>query len=174
MTSDMTLWVKLDFNDEDCNGYDIKGFTDIASVKKDFGRDHSVAKHNGKVMEDESLVPQTTTEDNPLHLLQEICKAHAMTFNLRYILISGIYMCTIDEPHEDKYQEKIGHATQKISKILSPKKGQILIYNDQVLSFETELRDLETTKNNRLLVVCTLGKYNDLLIIIVFYNYYTY
>lgn len=157
MTSDMTLWVKLDFNDEDCNGYDIKGFTDIASVKKDFGRDHSVAKHNGKVMEDESLVPQTTTEDNPLHLLQKICKAHAMTFNLRYTLISGIYMRTIDEPYEDKHQEKMGHATQKISEILS-EEDKILIYNDQVLPFETKLHNFETTVHNRLWVVYTLGK----------------
>lgn len=157
MTSDMTchLWVKLDDESPCRHVIDLKKLTDIASVKKKYDRDF--AKHNGKVMEDESLVPQTTTKDNPLHLLQEICKAHAMTFNLRYILISGIYMRTIDEPHEDKNQEKMGHATQKISEILS-EEGKILIHNDQVLPFKTELHNFETTVHNRLWVVYTLGK----------------
>lgn len=166
----MSFLVKLNYEEERCftAKFSTKNFTNIASVKDYFKMRDCVAKHNGKLMKDESPIPQTT-QNNPLHLLQNICKA-CHDILLHYILISGICMCKIyteiDKPDSivHKKFKKYGSPTQRISEILlkisiKSEKNKILLYKGKNISLATELHDLETTENDELLmVVCTIGK----------------
>lgn len=163
----MTLRIKLNYEEEKCLTFSKKNLTNIASVKDYFKMRNCVAKHSGELMEDESPIPQTA-KNNPLHLLQNIRKA-CHDILLHYILISGIYICKIhteiDKPDSIVHKEfkKYGFPKQKISEILlkvsiESKKNKILLYKGKRASFTTELHDLETTENDQLLVVCTIGK----------------
>lgn len=55
-------------------------------------------------------------------------------------------------------QEEKGLATQKFSKIRPQKANEILLYKGECFPFNSKLHKFETTTNERLLVVFTIGK----------------